>query len=178
MAGYRLKDVATGYNGKNPMHIPRTGHVFPPGFREGWEFALCGQCHDLDNIYTGMTTGFRNDSTGINSHDYHTDGRNGPFGPATPQYDSDYDGTADSRMTCPACHNVHGSPSPRMVRHGELINKSPSLDFQWLPEGTYPTLSDSTGGKTRFSGAGPGNPSKNGICNMCHNDSYTYYRAP
>lgn len=191
-SGYRLKDVAGGYEGKYPLHIPRTGHVFPPGFRESQEFALCYSCHDESNLYNGgdavtgdgATTNFRNnvEGTWISMHDLHTDGRNGPFGPTTPQYDSDYDGVADSRISCPACHNVHGSPSPVMLRHGELIStmgtsdKAPSLDFQYTPEGTYPVLGDSTGGKTRFSGGGPGNPSKNGVCNMCHNDQMIYTR--
>jgi hypothetical protein len=192
--GYRLIDVAGGYSGKYPMHIPRTGHVFPPGFRESQEFALCYSCHDEDKLYyggdpvtgAGATTNFRNNVGGawISMHDLHTDGRNGPFGPTTPQYDSDYDGIADSRMSCPACHNVHGSPSPVMIRHGELIStmgatdKVPSLGFQYTPVGAYPILADSTGGKTRFIGGGPGNPGKNGVCNMCHNDSMTYTRPP
>jgi hypothetical protein len=71
-----------------------------------------------------------------------------------------------------------------MLRHGELIStmgtsdKVPSLNFQYTPEGSYPMLADSTGGKTRFIGGGPGNPSKNGVCNMCHNDKTVYTRPP
>ncbi len=190
--GYRLKDVASGYDGKYPLHIPRTGHVYPPGFRESQEFALCFSCHDENKLYNagdpvtgaGATTNFRNNVSGIwtSMHDLHTDGRNGPWGPETPQYDSDYDGVADSRISCPACHNVHGSPSPVMLRHGELIStmgttdKVPSLDFQYTPEGSYPLLGSSTGGKTRFIFGGSGNPSKNGVCNMCHNDQTIYSR--
>lgn len=192
--GYRLKSVAGGYDGQYPLHIPRTGHVYPPGFRESQEFALCFSCHDENNLYNGgdpvtgegATTNFRNnvDGTWISMHDLHTDGRNGPWGPETPQYDSDYDGVADSRISCPACHNVHGSPSPVMIRHGELIStrgtmdKVPSLDFQYTPEGSYAVLADSTGGKTRFIFGGSGKPSKNGVCNMCHNDQTVYTRSP
>ncbi len=192
--GYRLKDVAAGYDGQYPLHIPRTGHVYPPGFRESQEFALCYSCHDENNLYNsgdpitgeGATTNFRNNvgGTWISMHDLHTDGRNGPWGPETPQYDSDYDGVADSRISCPACHNVHGSPSPVMLRHGELISTSgtmdkvPSLDFQYTPEGSYAVLADSTGGKTRFINGGSGTPSKNGVCNMCHNDQTVYTRSP
>jgi hypothetical protein len=190
--GYRLKDVAGGYDGKYPMHLPRTGHVYPPGFRECQEFALCFSCHDQNSLFDGgdPTTGagahtnFRNAISGVwtSLHDLHTDGRNGPLGPENPQYDSDYDGVADSRISCPACHNVHGSPSPAMVRHGELIStpgttdKVPSLDFHYSPEGGYPLLIDSTGGKTRFIGPGPGSVAKNGVCNMCHNDQVSYAR--
>ncbi|MCF6281687.1 MAG: hypothetical protein L3J28_05650 [Candidatus Polarisedimenticolaceae bacterium] len=180
--GYRLKDVPTGYDGQYPMHIPRQGHVFPPGFRQDWEFALCFSCHDRNKLLDGMDTNFR--SATINAHSLHTDGRNGPWGPTTAQYDSDFDGVADSRITCTACHNVHGSPSPRMLRHGELMgpplinNKVPALDFQYQPTNTYPTLIESTGGKLRFIGGGAGNVAKNGVCNMCHNDGINYLRTP
>jgi hypothetical protein len=129
-------------------------------------------------------TGFRNSISGVwtSLHDLHTDGRNGP-GAETPQYDSDFDGVADSRMSCPACHNVHGSPSPTMIRHGELISTSgtsdkvPALGFQYTPEGSAPLLGDSTGGMTRFINTGQGSVAKNGICNMCHNDQVTYART-
>jgi hypothetical protein len=203
--GFRLKDVSTGYYGKYPMHIPRTGHVYPPGFREDQEFALCFTCHNRDKLFNGgdpitgagAGTNFRGLSDGSGGgnpapviglyyslHDVHTWGANGPLGPETPQYDSDFDGIADSRISCPACHNVHGSPSPAMMRHGELIStpgttdKVPALDFQYTPTGLYPTLVNSTGGNTRFIAPGPGDVSKNGICNMCHNDGTTYTRLP
>ena len=184
--GFRLKNVSSGYAGKYPMHIPRTGHVFPPGFREEWEFALCFSCHSSADLFnggdsTGANAGtyFRNNSGSgwYSSHDLHTDGRNGPWGPTTPQYDSDFNGTADSRISCPACHNVHGSPSPAMIRHGELIGKTPGLQFQYLPENTYPLRANSTGGKTRFIAPGAGTVAKNGICNMCHNDEESYRRT-
>ena len=182
--GYRLMDVATGYDGTYPMHIPRTGHVYPPGFREDWEFALCFQCHDSDALLVGNVTNFRDEGAGYNSHDYHTSGINGPFGSETPQWDSDVDGVADSRMTCPSCHNVHGSPSPVMIRHGELIStpgttdKVPSLGFQYTPEGTYPVLTSSTGGMLPLIGGGPGTVAKNGVCDMCHADTVAYPRTP
>ena len=192
--GYRLKNVDAGYSGKFPMHIPRTGHVYPPGFRESQEFALCFSCHDGSRLFNGgdpatgqdAGTNYRNVVSGVwrSLHDLHTDGRNGPLGPETPQYDSDFDGIADSRISCPACHNVHGSPSPAMVRHGELIStpgttdKVPALDFQYGPEGRYPLLGDSDGGTTRFIAGGSGTVAKNGVCNMCHNDQTTYSRPP
>ncbi len=179
--GYRLKNVPSGYGGIYPLHIPRTGHVYPPGFREDWEFALCFECHDRDKILNGLTTAFRNDTT--NFHDLHTDGRNGPWGAEGMQWDSDSDGTADSRMSCPACHNVHGSPSPRMVRHGELIStpgttdKVPSFNFKYLPLDTYPALVNSTGGKLDSSIYGQGQVSSNGVCNMCHSNFVEYTRT-
>jgi hypothetical protein len=127
---------------------------------------------------------FPNDLSGsrYNSHDLHTDGRNGPFAPETPQYDSDFDGTGDSRISCPACHNVHGTPSPVMFRYGDLAEATspvssivPFLDFQYVGDtcesfaGT--TLEDSSGGAgTRMYSSGAGNISRNGVCAMCHNE--------
>jgi len=196
--GYRLRDVTTGYDNKYPMHMPRTGSA-AMYVRQDWEFALCFQCHDGSALFdegdpaTGGCggTNFRCVATSLGQgydwrsmHDYHTSGVPGPMGPSNPQYDSDYDGTADSKMTCPACHNVHGSPSPAMVRHGELIStpgttdKVPSLDFMYLPQGTYPMLADSTGGTTPWWGSLFGDVGENGVCNMCHNNHTEYARRP
>lgn len=192
--GYRLRDVATGYDGIYPMHVPRTGHATPPGFRADWEFALCFTCHDKDKLFnpgdpatgSGAGTAFATKVGEIwqSMHDLHTGGLNGPGGASAPQWDSDFDGVADSRMTCVSCHNVHGSPSPAMVRHGELIStpgttdKVSALGFEYTPAGTHPLRADSTGGKTRFIGPGPGSVAKNGVCAMCHNDSVTWTRTP
>ena len=97
----------------------------------------------------------------------------------------------DSRISCPACHNVHGSPSPTMFRHGELISspgttdKAPGLDyryFQWGPTVDPARAGSLGGGATRFwgycqryvecndEGIGPGSVEKSGVCNMCHNE--------
>ncbi len=186
--GFRLSDVSTGYDNRYPMHIPRTG---PGGFREDWEFALCFQCHNRDALLGEITdpntnTNFTDHPNGEqwNSHNLHTDGRNGPGGPTTPQYDSNFDGIADSRISCPACHNVHGSPVPAMFRNGELVVATspltattdiiPFLDFQYTPicgANGCTTLPESTGGAgTRFYTTGPGTVARNGICNMCHNE--------
>jgi hypothetical protein len=66
-------------------------------------------------------------------------------------WDSDADGTGgsacqygDSGVSCITCHNVHGSrmdvggtfyPNPVMVRHGELTDTEPGLNFRWYTEG-------------------------------------------
>lgn len=171
-AGYRLKDVGGGY----PMDIPRTdwdGIVAS-------DFALCFECHD-SVLYIGSTnytTNFREDSS-YNSHEYHL--RTG--GAYTNRWDSDWDGTGDSQISCPACHNVHGSLSPAMIRHGELIStpgtndKVPALNFKYTPE-TYPTLFNSLGGKTGFATGGRGTVQNTGICSMCHNRIVSYTRTP
>jgi parallel beta-helix repeat protein len=70
-----------------------------------------------------------------------------------------------------------------MFRRGELIStpgttdKVPTLDFQYTPTDTFPTLAESTGGMSRFIAPGPGSIAKNGICNMCHNEARGYTRA-
>ncbi len=209
--GYRLKDISTGYGGKYSMYMPRTGHVYPPGFREDWEFALCFECHNKTKLFNGgdPTTGigaetnFRMliDGGGGNPapiigkyyslHDVHTWGANGP-GSANPQYDSDFNGTADSRMSCPSCHNVHGSRSPAMVRTGELEGKVPALNLKYVDNSpgsalhfiSKDLLVQSTGAGMDIS-FGQGSVTSNGVCNMCHAQQTggpqphtAYYRNP
>jgi hypothetical protein len=145
------------------------------------DFALCFECHEAD-LYIGSTnytTNFREDLP-YNSHEYHLQ----TGGDYANRWDSDWDGTTgDSQISCTACHNVHGSPSPRMVRHGELIStpgttdKVPALYFKYTPE-TYPTLLNSTGGKTGFLTGGAGTIGNTGICSMCHNRMVSYTRTP
>jgi hypothetical protein len=118
----------------------------------------------------------------LNSHNLHFSGRFAQCGPGM-DWDSDWDLTGDSPISCPACHNVHGSPSARMLRHGELIStygtqdKVPALEFFYQP---YPpnntTLQQSTGGRIRQLGGGPGTISVNHICDMCHPNYKTYDR--
>jgi hypothetical protein len=181
-AGYRLRDV----NGGPPMDIPRAS-------QDSDDFPLCFDCHNPGPFLsqTDYATNFRDDSASRNDHYMHLLGArpdndwdsDWDCDPADP-FGDDCSSFRDSRISCPACHNVHGSPSPAMIRHGELIStpgtadKVPSIDFQYTPEGTYPALTDSTGGKTRFIAPGPGTIEKNGICNMCHNDSVSYTRTP
>jgi len=181
-AGYRLRDV----NGGSPMIIPRLYGAMTVS-----EFALCFECHDSD-LYLNefnFATNFRSDVTSINGHTpvnahwYHVEG----FGANKNKWRSDWDydnnPVADSYMSCPACHNVHGSPSPMMVRHGELIStpgttdKVPALGLEYTPEGTYPVLAESIGGTTRWIAGGSGTIAKNGVCFMCHPDQMAYIRT-
>ena len=122
------------------------------------EYRLCFSCHDqyqvLGDIGRAGTTGdwllsswgtnFREEEgvsplTDVQNGHYVHVGQPGPGGPAR-SWDSDWDGAVDSAPSCPACHNVHGSPSPAMLRHGELIStpgtgdKIPALDFRWYEE--------------------------------------------
>ncbi|MFC1572274.1 hypothetical protein ACFL6M_01625, partial [Candidatus Eisenbacteria bacterium] len=111
----------------------------------------------------------------VNSHYTHMQAPPAP-------YDSDRDGTLDSYTTCVACHNVHGSSSPVMIRDGKLIGMEPGLNFGHVrydrhnpsqggcsdpiimtSEGeTLPV--DTHGGVMRASSG----LAANGICNFCH----------
>jgi len=108
--GYRLDTIS----GANPMQIPWTGGgVLTPD-----KVALCLSCHesarytDSGNTNTNFYT-----STGGNLHYLHlsTDQNN--------RWKSDWRGTNNSRIQCPACHNVHGSKYLAMARDGELVSE-------------------------------------------------------
>jgi hypothetical protein len=203
-SGYRLKSVQVGEKSVIPMEIPRVGVNNAENPRTSNDFSLCFNCHDKykllgdaygsgDFLKDPPVTNFRNDwhrdvnGKVSNEHLRHLRGRS-PGGNSK-DWDSDWDGTADSPQSCPACHNVHGSPSPVMIRHGELtstpgtVDKSPMINLQYLDEEGKPDpgiLSPflSAGGQTQFLGSGTGSVAKNKICNMCHNDQMTYYRTP
>ena len=173
---YRLK----GVRGERPLVIPGASNGYPLDRLD--HFTLCLKCHkrnevigdnDQDVTYTnlwndegddqGRTYG---DGTVRNSHYYH-------LGIGHP-CDSDWDSnrTNDSANNCVTCHNVHGSPSGPMIRHGELIQQTPALNFQYLDSSYQPNpdtpLKDSTGGRTIY---------PNGVCFACHG-TIAYYRPP
>jgi hypothetical protein len=131
-AGYRLK---YGLAKSDPSGSPVT---------------FCFDCHDSTALL-GSQTNFRDTNTGMNGHALHRAippigygaGIKYRFGPC---WDSDWNGIPDTDyIYCQACHNVHGSSSPRMIRHGELIstdtrNKVPGLDFRYYKaDGVTPT---------------------------------------
>jgi hypothetical protein len=173
--GYRLRYVAE----EEPLIIPRNGEDKDDSYE------LCMEaCHHMgaphSDIFTPiqyMLTNFRDRNSGINLHTYHlTVG--GVY------WDSDYDtpdGEADSGMSCPACHNVHGSPTPVMTRHGELMSgpgetdKEPGLDLKWytIPPDSVETseLMDSNHCTTDEYSI------KFGMCETCHALGY-YNRVP
>jgi len=66
-------------------------------------------------------------------------------------YDSDGDGTGDSRITCDTCHNPHGTNSPAMVLEdfslktfSALVNQSLNPSYRWLGSSQYVTTRCST----------------------------------
>jgi len=204
-SGYRLKSVEVDGQMVLPLEIPRVGCNTGESPRTDNDFALCFSCHDkyklLGDAYGSgsfhqdpLATNFRNedhvDENGKvnNEHLRHLRGR-GQCGNSK-DWDSDWDGVADSPQSCPACHNVHGSPSPAMTRHGELASpaggsaeKAPMFNFRYLntagkADFSLQNTSQSTGGQTQFWGSGPGTVAKNKICAMCHNDQIIYHRSP
>ncbi|MDA3937043.1 MAG: Ig-like domain-containing protein [Actinomycetota bacterium] len=163
--GYRLKDVGGGL----PLEVPRTVWAAPAS-----DFALCVTCHDSSSYLITSTAGTNFVVGSANSHYTHT--RSNGAWPG--RWDSDWDGTGDSAGNCPACHNVHGSPSPAMMRHGELGGRVPGLAFRYGPTSPdpYPKGPNGTGGLLDLP-AGGGSVASNGVCGMCHGQSGSYSRA-
>ncbi|MDY6836622.1 MAG: hypothetical protein SWH78_01490 [Thermodesulfobacteriota bacterium] len=129
---YRLKDV----DGQPAMNLPRLTASL-----NSQSFALCLDCHSATDLFSSGVSGtnfWNADTSPTNSHNIHLKINSNHF-------DSDWDGTADSRESCIACHNVHGSPSQAMIRHGEMIStpgttdKVPALNFVYLIPSTGPT---------------------------------------
>jgi hypothetical protein len=172
-----------GYRLNEDMAVPRNGAYGPIAF------ALCVNCHEYSDI-TGPTSNFRNDNTGVQLHETHL---SQSFAQTT-CWDSDWNENfnncnqsecADSAISCTACHNVHGSPTPAMIRHGELIStpgttdKVPALRFRWYKEdGLTQTM---ILGESRWGSLLCGfqyNLSINHVCWDCHNQGeLRYYRA-
>jgi 5-methylcytosine-specific restriction endonuclease McrA len=174
--GYRLRTV-----GGEPLNIPRPAGDPVANWRD---FALCFDCHNRaevlgDDQYDVDHTNFWDTTTLMNAHYNHLS-RSGD------DFDSDWDGLADSNISCISCHNVHGSPSPAMIRHGELIATNrdfPSdfaaLNFGYVTESSEPDIDpDATLGESVIAGrmdmAGA-DISENGVCSACHTARW-YYR--
>ncbi|MBW1744695.1 MAG: hypothetical protein JRJ47_14910, partial [Deltaproteobacteria bacterium] len=131
------KTYKNGYRLVEEMTIPRDSQIGSTTFR------LCtnDNCHAYNDIISFQISGFRDDLAEKNGHLKHLEQMIMSF-----NWDSDWSSTphgaegtneVDSHISCPACHNVHGSPTPAMIRHGELIStpgtddKVPALDFKW-----------------------------------------------
>jgi hypothetical protein len=176
MDNYRL-----GYRLNEDLTVPRNGEDYPQAFR------LCTNCHLYSQII-GPDSNFRDDVKGFQYHEKHLEDW-----PTEIASDSDFDGTGcstgtcrDSAITCIICHNVHGSLTPAMIRHGELIStpgttdKVPALDFQWYKaDGSTPT---SLINESRFGSlvcGGLPDVSVNHVCAGCHvTGRLYYYRTP
>ena len=168
-AGYRLND---------DMDIPRSG-TYGIG-----AFELCFNCHIYAEV-VGPNSSFRADKIPpVYLHEKHV----GQQYSTDICWNSDWDEneSADSSASCTACHNVHGSPSPRMTRHGELMsppgkNWEPALDFHWDDSDGYITdvFQDSRWGSLICGSTSPGGISFNHVCWGCHSvGEIKYYRLP
>ncbi len=169
--GYRLKLIG----GQNPMLVPwpqNTGNSTD-------NYRLCNSCHSfasdnpfttLSTVNTNLVTKYGDLDPPVNRHEYH-------LVQNSYRYSADWGGSCNSRMTCSACHNVHGSTRLAMVRDGKLglggaepglqiwYYNSNIVDFDSPPD-TEPTPSDvplaaSTG--TVWSGGSSSN-----LCSHCH----------
>jgi len=182
-------DYVAGYRLNADMIVPRAGEAV------GTSFTLCtAGCHAYAKLIDAGITNFKDSAGGQIHHQMHLQ----DVWAGVPCWDSDWDGTADSGMSCTACHNVHGSPmddglgtsytNPVMIRHGELIStpgstdKVPALDFSWN------TQSDGSGNFTNilsesrqgyiFCDTG-GVVTKSHVCWGCHTgNDMTYSRVP
>jgi hypothetical protein len=160
------------------MTIPRVG-----GSLSATSFRLCfDNCHIYSNVFgADNTTNFRDINSGLQYHKLHLDST---AGFAT--WDSDWDGVADTGLSCPACHNLHGSPTPVMLRHGELIStpgtadKVPALDFRWYKQdGVTQTTLLAQSRYGALQGGGTVDPINNHVCKFCHSaEEIRYYRVP
>ncbi len=178
--GYRLVSV----DGQLPLSVPRIGDCTDTGVN-ATEFRLCLSCHDMEPYSdpTNTNTNFRNDSTGVNAHNYHLSIMFAcGYGPT---FQSDWDSShgVDSRATCITCHNVHGSSQMNMVRDGRLVDRAPGLEVLYNKPGVtfdcfnYPTpgdvsLPNSTGTIWRQNIS---------LCNNCHGScgfDSSYDRVP
>jgi hypothetical protein len=172
-----------GYRLNEDMTIPRYLQYGPNAFK------LCFKCHIYSDIL-GAVSNFRDDNKGIYLHERHL---NVQFSGIL-CWDSDWNENpnnctqgecAESAISCTACHNVHGSLTPAMIRHGELIStpgttdKVPALDFRWYKtDGSTQTMVLE---ESRWGGLLCGfqyNVSFNHVCWGCHTaGEKRYYRV-
>ncbi|MCP4590388.1 MAG: hypothetical protein GY842_06575, partial [bacterium] len=207
-AGFRLKSVNGGPPMVIPMRAPAPWDPYDDSVRN-WD--LCFSCHDRYALFGGpdapagpyyadkFSTNFRKDASVLipdgppdtdiadwsmgfltgtsdeNSHVTH-------MFDAGAHYDSDHNGTwPDSYVTCVACHNVHGSTSPAMVRDGKLLDAEPGLNYSYVRYDRHDTdpgcldaivmtsagpvpQAESHGGIMRASN----DITVNGVCATCH----------
>ncbi len=138
-----VNTYADGYRLAGRLDVPRlTGDLVNPG-----EYQLCTQCHS--DVF-GISSNFRFDKT-LDDPDYlHADHANIVYPQLTWDSDNDrvsttFGGRADSAMTCPTCHNVHGTRmrlgastwdvNKVMIRDGWLNWPAENgLDFRWYDD--------------------------------------------
>jgi hypothetical protein len=185
----------SGYRLSANMSIPRNTELGSGAFE------LCVSCHSWTKLISDVSN-FRDINTGKQLHDLHLGTGSIVFNSWDSDWDSsDYDedcfyGTCgDSKVSCTACHNVHGSPMyggagglvpcPPMIRHGELIsspgtnNKVPAFSFRWLDEHGVETADFNNSLYGYMICGGPDDISLNHVCWGCHEtQNLQYKRVP
>jgi len=178
------KFYQNGYRLNSQMVIPR-----PDTQVDDDTFKPCTNCHDYSQLVSTQSN-FRDGSLFVH-HEIHlesiincwdSDWNADPLDPDNYK-ETQAGGPIDSHLSCPACHNVHGSPAPAMTRHGELIStpgtvpkdKVPALAFKWLDVSLSEThvLDQSRYGWLKAGPAESG-PMKNHICTNCHREDAEY----
>jgi hypothetical protein len=183
-----------GYRLAKGLTIPKQNIIGSPAHYE-----LCLDCHIYSDIMGPGSDFWNQDNVSVtrNLHNVHVG--NYPIS-AIACWDSDWScvpgtGTCsnavDSAMSCTTCHNVHGSPmkigstlypSPKMIRHGELIstpgttNKVPALDFGWYDVFGNRTADFDQSVKGRLICGAPENLALNYVCWGCHTQGEVTYR--
>jgi len=121
--GYRLKQVS----GQEPLKVPK-----PYGENAYSDYLLCFQCHnsgpfiDPNDERSNMAqrnTGNWDEKVG---HQYHLSLPN-----ANTTWTSDWRATGNSGVSCPQCHNVHGSKNYAMLSDGSLTGTVPGFEFYY-----------------------------------------------
>ncbi len=149
-SSYRLDDVL----GANPMEMPKLS-----GGISTSSFALCFNCHNPVNYQDdgNNSSNFRNATVSPNNlHNRHLSVTHSQHFRADWKTITEMSDN-NSRITCVACHNVHGTKNLSMMRDGRLIGATTSLKlyyynnivvFGWPSPPPTPnniTLLDSTG---------------------------------
>jgi len=150
------------------MILPRKSWWESPLTSKKHHFRLCWKCHDKTKILGAVdysTPGPPIDCSNTNFWNESFQRNGGPFNlhyehlwrkssydcvnnqTGLHFFNSDWDirwncAQADSDASCTACHNVHGSPTGPMIRHGELVSPpgttdlEPGFGFKYLLPGT------------------------------------------
>ncbi|MHB1348593.1 MAG: multiheme c-type cytochrome [Desulfobulbaceae bacterium] len=110
---YRLQTVQD----REPMLVPWPDDPYGNNINN---YRLCVQCHDPGPFIDAGNTNTNFITDGINRHQAH-------LVMNSDRYAADWRSINNSKITCVACHNVHGSTRLAMVRDGSLVSQTPGI---------------------------------------------------
>lgn len=172
--GFRLKYVNLGDGDINPMQLPWPD-TFELKSATKERFALCASCHNPDP-FVGNNDDTNLTYSSVNNHARHLAANSGMQN----RYDSDWNGSYESRINCTVCHNVHGSPRLAMMRDGSLVNREPGYEIWYMNDDTENVYNNSTPPEPQdltliqSTGIIMYENSTNGrMCSACHNREFT-----